>query len=197
MCSGWLQCLPTHLQSASLDHRLQHCRRGKPPASTYLCSCPRRGWGSRWTRSHWQASPSPGLPWGICTGPGLQAGAETRWQSHTAGVAAQHVRAREYRKNTRWVAGELSLSHGISQSTVEGRRAPNPWFTPKQTLLLYGEQTAVGAALQLLFPPHCWPLKARMKMIVWLWNLICLLRSDLLWLDSRKIQALDIDRPGE
>lgn len=53
------------------------------------------------------------------------------------------------------VTGELSLSHGISQSVIEGRRAPNPWFTPKQTLLLYGEQMAVGAALQLPFPPHC------------------------------------------
>lgn len=80
---------------------------------------------------------------------------ETVTHTHTTGVAAQRGHASEYRKNTRWVAGELSLSHGISQSTVEGRRAPNPWFTPKQTLLLYGEQTAVGAALQLPFPPHC------------------------------------------
>lgn len=173
VCSGCSQCLPTHLQSASLDHHLQHCWQGKPPAQhlLYLCSCPRRGGGGRRTRSQWLVSRSPGRPWGICTGPELQAGAETRRQSHThthtTGVAAQRGHASEYRKNTRWVAGELSLSHGISQSTVEGRRAPNPWFTPKQTLLLYGEQTAVGAALQLPFPPHCWPLKAQ----IWLWNL--------------------------
>lgn len=135
VCSGCSQCLPTHLQSASLDHNLQHCWQGKPPAQNllYLCSCPRRGGGDRRTRSHWLASRSPGQPWGICTGPELQAGAETRRQSHTHNWRRGATLAREWVQEKHALGGRWIVAESRHQSEHRGGQESSKSVVHTQT----------------------------------------------------------------